>query len=499
MIDIVFERAAAKHNVVVLCTSSAEKLADFAALLGEDAVARIRRAAEEYRFKFGEGQILDCLSGETGRAIVVGLGTATPVALQTVERAGAHAIKHLLCAGVEDIVVATQNIEGSTPAAAAAALATGAQLAAYRFDAYRRFALEAAPHNRITLKRATIIAMKPDEARAEWARAKGTVEGALWARDLVSEPANVLFPAEFARRIERLRDVGVNVTIVNAERMHALGMGALLGVGRGSEYESLLVVMEWRGGEGEPVVLLGKGVTFDTGGVSIKAADGMQDMKADMGGAAAIAGAMHAIASRRSAANVVGIVGLVENATDAKAQRPGDIVTSMSGKTIEIINTDAEGRLVLCDAIEYAQSQFRPRALIDLATLTGNVMLALGYRYAGLFSNNDDLARAIADAGQDAGEPLWRLPLGSHYDKTLDSTFADMKNGAGRLAGAITAAQFLQRFVREGTPWAHIDMAGTVQVPSGDFKNDDPRLPAWATGWGVRLLDRLVASHFETA
>jgi leucyl aminopeptidase len=319
------------------------------------------------------------------------------------------------------------------------------------------------------------------------------VDGALLARDLVNEPANVLGPVEFAARAGELAALGVKVEILTEKEMKKLGMGSLLGVAQGSSRGARLAVMQWNGGKAKdkPIAFVGKGVTFDTGGNSMKPASGMEDMKGDMGGAAAVVGLMHALAARKAKANVVGIIGLVENAVDANAQRPGDIVTSMSGQTIEVLNTDAEGRLVLADALWYCNDRFQPKFMIDLATLTGAIMVALGQLHAGLFSNNDELAERLSEAGRQTQERVWRMPLGPDYDKLLDSKNADMKNIGGRYGGAITAAQFLQRFVKD-TPWAHLDIAGTAMGAPGNEINQ-----SWASGFGVRLLDRLVRNHYE--
>ncbi len=313
------------------------------------------------------------------------------------------------------------------------------------------------------------------------------------ARELVNEPPNILYPVEFARRAAQLRKVGVDVEVLDVKAMTKLGMGALLGVGQGSTQPSRTVIMRWNGGKrgDAPVAFIGKGVCFDTGGISIKSAGGMEDMKGDMGGAACVVGLMHALAARKARVNVVGAIGLVENMPDGNAQRPGDIVTSMSGQTIEIINTDAEGRLVLADVLWYVTKKFKPKFMVDLATLTGAIMVALGTEHAGMFSNNDELAERLSKAGTETGEKVWRMPLGPEYDKLINSQFADMKNTGGRHGGSITAAQFLQRFV-DGTPWAHLDIAGTAMgAPKTEINH------SWGSGYGVRLLERLVADYYE--
>jgi leucyl aminopeptidase len=330
-------------------------------------------------------------------------------------------------------------------------------------------------------------------ARKAFAPDAHIIEGVITARDLVNEPPNVLFPEEFARRASQLRKLGVDVEILDVKAMTKLGMGALLGVAQGSARPGRTVVMRWNGGKrgDQPVAFVGKGVCFDTGGISIKPAGSMEDMKGDMGGAACVVGLMQALAARKAKVNVVGAIGLVENMPGGNAQRPGDIVTSMSGQTIEIINTDAEGRLVLADVLWYVAKKFKPKFMVDLATLTGAIMVALGTEHAGLFSNNDELAERLTKVGLATGERVWRMPLGPEYDKQIDSQFADMKNTGGRYGGSITAAQFLQRFV-DGTPWAHLDIAGT----GFDSRQTDINR-SWGSGWGVRLLDRLVKDYYE--
>ena len=321
----------------------------------------------------------------------------------------------------------------------------------------------------------------------------GTADGVIFARDLVNEPANILYPEEFAKRATSLRKLGVAVEIFDVADMKKLGMGALLGVGQGSRRDSRMAVMRWNGGKrgDKPVAFIGKGVCFDTGGISIKPAASMEDMKGDMAGAACVVGLMQSLAARKAKVNAIGAIGIVENMPDGNAQRPGDIVTSMSGQTIEIINTDAEGRLVLCDVLHYINDRFSPKFMIDLATLTGAIIVALGQEYAGMFSNDDKLSDRLTKAGLATGERVWRMPLGPEYDKMIDSKFADMKNTGGRYGGSITAAQFLHRFVGK-TPWAHLDIAGTAM---GSPQTDTNR--SWSSGWGVRLLDQLVADHYE--
>ncbi|HEV7820721.1 MAG TPA: leucyl aminopeptidase, partial [Burkholderiales bacterium] len=368
----------------------------------------------------------------------------------------------------------------------------GVRLRAYKFDRYKTKTKD----NDKALRAQVLIAVADvAAARKAFGSENDIVDGVLIARELVNEPPNVLFPAEFARRAAQLRKLGVQVQIFDVAAMTKLGMGALLGVSQGSAHDGRMVVMRWNGAPNKaekPVAFIGKGVCFDTGGISIKPAGSMEDMKGDMAGAACVVGLMHALAARKAKVNVVGAIGVVENMPDGNAQRPGDIVKTMSGQTIEIINTDAEGRLVLADVLWYVAQKHKPKFMIDLATLTGAIMVALGTEYAGLFSNNDEISERLTKAGRATGEHVWRMPLGPEYDKQIDSKFADMKNAAGRWGGSITAAQLLQRFV-DDIPWAHLDIAGTgMGAPSSDINT------SWGSGYGVRLLDRLVSEYYET-
>ncbi len=374
-------------------------------------------------------------------------------------------------------------------AGSAAAAGLGAALAAYRFDKYRT---QLKDKDKPTLTELTIASPDADAARKSYEEdGARVVEAVAFARDFVSEPGNVLYPETYAEGLRDLEAVGVSVEVFDQAALEELKMTTLLGVAQGSAREARVVVMRWQGAEGPPIALVGKGVTFDTGGISIKPSGGMEEMKWDMGGSAAVAGAMRAIAGRKAAAHVVGIVGLVENMPSGTAQRPGDVVTSYSGQTVEVINTDAEGRLVLADLLAYVIERFEPSAVVDLATLTGAMVMALAHEYAGLFSNDDALAASLAAAGEAVDEKLWRFPLHDTYDMMLASHIADMKNIGPREAGAITAAHFLKRFVGE-TPWAHLDIAGTAWTDKAR-----PTVPKGATGYGVRLLDRLVRDVCE--
>jgi leucyl aminopeptidase len=380
--------------------------------------------------------------------------------------------------------------DGAMTAEQVADVALGIRLRAYGFDQYKtktREKDEAEPIG-VTLRVADPSAVK----KAVKAR-EAIAAGVDLARDLVNEPPNVLYPEEFAERAAKLQKLGIEVEILDEKQLKKIGMRALLAVGQGSRRESRVVVMRWNGAKSnvQPVAFIGKGVTFDTGGISLKPGAGMEDMKGDMAGAACVTGLMAALAGRKAKVNAIGVIGIVENMPDGNAQRPGDIVTSLSGQTIEIINTDAEGRLVLADVLWYTQAEFKPQFMINLATLTGAILVALAQENAGLFSNNDELSERLSAAGKATGETVWRMPLGPAYDKMIDSKFADMKNSAGRYGGSITAAQFLQRHVND-CPWVHLDIAGTgMSSPSTETNR------SWGSGWGVRLLDRLVTDHYE--
>ena len=375
----------------------------------------------------------------------------------------------------------------------AADFALGMLMRAYSFDTYKTKKGDDEDKADKAVK-VVIVTSGAAEADVLFGDSEAVAAGVNLARDLVNEPPNVLGPVEFAAKAQELAKLGVSVEILTERDMRTLGMGALLGVAQGSVRPPRIAIMQWNGGQpGEaPIAFIGKGVVFDTGGISIKPSAGMEDMKGDMGGAAAVIGLMHTLAARGAKANVVGVLGLVENMPDGNAQRPGDIVTSMSGQTIEIINTDAEGRLVLGDAIWYTNDRFKPRFMVNLATLTGAIVVALGSQHAGLFSNDDTLAERLTAAGLATNERLWRMPLGKDYDKLIDSKFADMKNSGGRQAGSITAAQFIKRFVKD-TPWAHLDIAATALGSPLDEINQ-----SWGSGFGVRLLNELVRAHYES-
>jgi leucyl aminopeptidase len=455
-----------------------------------DLVARAAKA-ENFKGKKGSGFELIVPEGvKAARLVVIGAGKPAELKPNDFVTLGGSAMGKIPMSAAEATVVA--ELPGGMRADRAADLAQGIALRAYAFDRYKtkRKDDEKPPASR----KVTVAVSDVAAARSAYVSREAVAKGVLIARDLVNEPANVLYPEEFARRTANLKKLGVQVEVLDLPKLRKLGMRALLGVGQGSAHDSRVVVMRWNGGNKSdaPVAFIGKGVCFDTGGISIKPAASMEDMKGDMAGAACVAGLMHALAKRKAKVNAVGLIGLVENMPDGKAQRPGDIVTSMSGQTIEIINTDAEGRLVLGDVIWYAAQRFKPKFMVDLATLTGAIIVALGHEYAGMFANNDQLAERLSKAGEETGELVWRMPLSKDYDKQIDSKFADMKNTGGRMGGAITAAQFIKRFVDDKTPWAHLDIAGT-----GFDSRQSEINKSWGSGWGVRLLNQLVADHYE--
>jgi leucyl aminopeptidase len=453
----------------------------------------VRRAADTNQFKGKSGSTLDILEPEglkASRLIVVGAGKLSAIKDNDFLKLGGAAAGKLR-AGNGAVTIMAELPTGAMTPDQAAAIASGIRLRAYKFDRYKTKKKDG---EEVALKGDVSFAVDDvAAARKAFAPDAHIVDGVIMARELVNEPPNVLYPAEFARRASQLRKLGVDVEVLDVKAMTKLGMGALLGVAQGSTRPGRMVIMRWNGAKrgDQPVAFVGKGVCFDTGGISIKPAGSMEDMKGDMGGAACVVGLMHALAARKAKVNAVGAIGLVENMPDGNAQRPGDIVTSMSGQTIEIINTDAEGRLVLADVLWYVAKKIKPKFMVDLATLTGAIMVALGTEYAGLFSNNDELAERLTKVGLATGERVWRMPLGPEYDKQIDSQFADMKNTGTRNGGSITAAQFLQRFV-DDTPWAHLDIAGTAMgAPKSDINQ------SWGSGFGVRLLERLVGDYYE--
>jgi leucyl aminopeptidase len=456
----------------------------------------IAQAIGAGRFTGAKNQTATILGQTAGiaRLLLLGVGKPRELDARAAEALGGIIAAEANGAGHKTVSVVVDPVKGSklSPGQIAAHMALGAQLRNYRFDRYKT---KDKPEQKLSLEQLTFFVAGPAEARRAWDRLAPTVDAVFFTRNVVSEPANVLFPAEFARRARELTKLGVKLEVLGEAEMKRLGMHVLLGVGQGSERESQLLVMRWMNGpkSQKPIALIGKGVCFDTGGISLKPAGGMEDMKWDMGGAGAVTGAMHLLAGRKARANVIGICALVENMPDGNAQRPGDVVKSMSGQTVEVINTDAEGRLILCDAMWYAQEKFKPQVMVELSTLTGAIVVSLGHERAGLFSNNTALSNKLRAAGAQLGEKLWRMPLGPKYDKLIDSDIADMKNVSnGRDGGSITAAQFLQRFVQDGVAWAHIDIAGVAWSNKGNETT-----PKGATAYGVRLLDKLIADNYE--
>ncbi|TAJ92064.1 MAG: leucyl aminopeptidase [Reyranella sp.] len=482
-------------NVAVFVGAEKQLLAT-AEAVDQAAGGAVTRALEAGRFTGAKGQTQTVLgqSGDIARLLLLGVGKGQDLDARAAEELGGVVAAEANAAGHTAVTVVVDPVKGSrlSPAQLAAHLALGVRLRSYRFDKYKT---KDKPDQKLSLQRLTVVLATPADARKAYGQLEPVVDAVFLTRDLVSEPPNVLFPAEFARRAKELTKLGVKVEILGEAQMKKLGMETLLAVGQGSGRDSQLLVMKWMNGpKGQaPVALIGKGVCFDTGGISLKPAAGMEDMKWDMGGAGAVTGAMRLIAGRKAKANVVAVCALVENMPDGNAQRPGDVVKSMSGQTVEVINTDAEGRLILCDAMWYAQQKFKPQAMVELSTLTGAIIVALGHERAGLFCNDTELSNRLRAAGSGIGEKLWRMPLGPKYDKLIESEIADMKNvGGGRDGGSITAAQFLQRFVQEGVAWAHIDIAGVAWSGKGDTTT-----PKGATAFGVRLLDRLIAENYE--
>ena len=460
--------------------------------LPADLEATLAHGARAARFTGKAGQVFDGFAernGEIVRVAIAGAGDKGDEGrLANLEKAGGALAAKFACSGSDTIAV---ELEGLTDEEAAAVL-MGLRLRTWRHDRYRTRMKD---EQKVTLKKAVGIGGSAG-VEAAWRDTEAVAEGIEFTRELVAEPANIIYPESFVARCrERYEGTGLEITVLGVEEMTKLGMGALLGVGQGSEQPSRLLAVKWNGGEpgGRPMAFVGKGVTFDTGGISIKPGPGMGDMKWDMGGAGAVAGAMLALAKRKAKANVIGVMGLVENMPDGKAMRPGDVVTTMSGQTVEVLNTDAEGRLVLCDALTWVQKEHDPVAIVDLATLTGAMIISLGFEYGGMFANDNDLADALAKAGTASGDKLWRMPLGPAYDKLIDSPIADMQNIGPREGGSITAAQFLQRFIDKGRPWAHCDIAGMVWAakPGATWGKG-------ATGYGVRLIDRYVRDALES-
>lgn len=479
----------AKSEIIGFLIDQGGKLPKTAEALDKETGGLLSEALSAGRFNGKTGQqafvVLPKGAGAK-RALLVGAGKTKGRDDRALERIGGLIYKAQANSGFKSLALTVDDAD------TAARIALGAKLAAYRFDDYRT---RLKPDDKPSLTAMSFVTDDTKAARAAFKPLDAGADGTYLARDLVNMPPNDLYPGTYAEKIEGLAEHGLEIEILGEKELAKLGMNSMLGVGQGSVKESKLGIMRWMGGKkgDAPVALVGKGVCFDTGGISLKPGAGMEDMRGDMGGSAAVVGAMLALAKRKAKANVVGLVGLVENMPDGDAIRPGDILTSASGQTIEVQNTDAEGRLVLCDVLWYTQETYKPTAIVDLATLTGAIVIGLGHHHAGMFTNDDSLADQLTKAGLTEGERVWRLPLGPEYDKQLKSKFADMRNIGGRAAGSITAAQFLQRFIKDGQTWAHLDIAGVAWVDGEKAPTD----PSWASGFGPRLLDRWIADNYE--
>lgn len=488
-LEIDFSSAALPSKGTVALVIAGDKLGPTGLALDKTLGGILAKGMHAQGFKDKAGETFSAYAvGGYDRVVVVSAGKADKVDDQALTAAGGHLYVALSKGKAAEVAVAVDAKNKN----AAAFVAQGAVLRSYRFDKYHT---KLKPEDLPKLNGLSFHGKDAAAVDKAYAPMHAINEAVFFTRDIVSEPPNVLHPVSYADLLKPLSKLGLKVTVLDLPAIKKLKMGALIGVAQGSVIEPRVVALEWNGGKkGEaPVAFLGKGVTFDTGGISIKPSANMDEMKWDMAGSGAVVGAMIALAKRKAKANVVGIVGLVENMPDGNAQRPGDVVTSMSGQTIEVLNTDAEGRLVLCDVLTYAQRTYKPKAMVDLATLTGAVIVALGHEQAGILSNNDKLTKQLIDAGDKTGEKLWRLPLGEGYHRDIDSPIADMKNiGSAREAGTIIGAVFLERFVENNTPWAHLDIAAMAWA----YK-DTPLCPKGASAYGVRLLDRLIADHYE--
>jgi len=486
-----FEKVRPGNPAVIALPVSAAEAAERAASAVSAERSLVDRAIASARFEAEAGTIAPFITSNgdaASQVLLVGVGNEASA--DACEKAGAALVARLLTSGETQLVVDFSPIAGQVTAEAVARFAFGAQLRSWRHDVYRT---KLAAKSKPTLAEIVLVSA-PEGSQAAWGRLDAVAQGVAFTRELVTEPANIIYPESFVERCRALEALGVEIEVLDEEAMRAAGMGALLGVAQGSARAPRLLAMCWNGGgDRAPVAFVGKGVTFDSSGISMKPAAGMEDMKWDMGGAAAVAGVMKTLATRKANANVIGICGLVENMPSGDAQRPGDVVTTMSGQSVEVINTDAEGRLVLCDAITWLQRKYQPKTIIDLATLTGAIIISLGHEFGGLFANDDGLADQLLKAGTTSGDLLWRMPVTPTFDKLIDSPIADIKNVGPREGGSITAAQFIKRFIDDGVRWAHLDIAGMVWTSKPGTLWDKG-----ATGFGVRLLNRFVADNFES-
>ncbi|MDP1724257.1 MAG: leucyl aminopeptidase [Alphaproteobacteria bacterium] len=487
-----------ENGTLVLGVLENKKFLPLTEQVDKDLNGLITKAINCNRFEGNNGETLELITPTNtalSRILLVGMGNPKDMCETQVENLGGSIYAALAMKGDENATTAIGSIDCPhfKDETFATCLARGIQYRSYRFDKYRTTIKE---NKKPSLKQVNILTKEPDAAQNLYTQSKGIVEAVAFTKDLVAEPANILHPESYAARVKELSTLGLKVKALGVKEMTALGMHALVGVGLGSAIETQLVVLEWNGSSNpkdDPIAFIGKGVTFDTGGISLKPGAGMDEMKWDMAGSATVVGTMIALAKRKAKVNAIGLIGLVENMPSSKAQRPGDVVKSMSGQTIEVLNTDAEGRLVLCDVLTYCQTQYKPKCMIDLATLTGAMIIALGHEYAGIFANNDELADQLIAAGKKTEEKLWRMPMEKAYDKAIDSPIADMQNISNdRAAGSIIGAQFLNRFVNKDIPWAHLDIAGVAWT-----KKDMPLSAKGATAFGVRLLDKFVSETYE--
>lgn len=484
-----------KTGALACLVASGAKLSGLAAQADEASGGALSKAIKARNFKGDSGQSVEILAPanmDIDHLLLLGIGKPAELDAKDFANLGGKITARLLTGGDKQVSVAMDALEeaGVPGDEAAAELAAGLRLRSYRFDKYRT---KEPKSKKPTLKKAVVLTAAQAEAKKRFDALDAVIDGVFLTRDLTSEPANALNPETFAKQVKALEADGLEIEILGEKEMKKLGFGALLSVGQGSAVESKLAIMRWNGGKKsqKPLAFIGKGVTFDTGGISLKPSEGMDQMKWDMGGAGIVTGLMKALAGRKAKVNAIGVVGLVENMPSGSATRPGDVVTSLSGQTVEILNTDAEGRLVLADALWYVQDTYKPELMIDLATLTGAIIVSLGNEYAGYFTDDEALSEKLFAAGGVTDDKLWRFPLSDTYDKLIDTPIADMKNIGGKGAGSITAAQFLKRFTN-GYPWAHIDVAGMVWTDK-----DGDRCEKGATGYGVRLLDRFVRDNYE--
>ncbi len=486
---------AKKVDTIVVFLEKGGKLSKSAKELDTKTKGAIKRAIKSEGFEGKNSEFITIVSPKgisVSRIIVAGMGIASKITNRCFEILGSSLLNELNKKSTEACLLIGFDINGVKEADIANELAMGLTLNSYRFNKYFT---KTKKEKDVKLKSVTFVVNELVASKKIYTNKKKLADAVFWARDLVTEAPNVLYPESYADIIKKkLEPLGVNVKILGRAQLKKLGMNAMISVGFGSDREEKLVVMEYKGAAKtkKPVALVGKGITFDTGGISLKPGAGMWDMKFDMGGSAAVVGAMKSIAGRKANANVIAVVALAENMPSARATRPGDVVKSMSGQTIEIQNTDAEGRMVLCDALWYVQEKYKPTHIVDLATLTGACLVALGHEYAAAFSNDEKMPQCLMKTGEEVGDNVWHMPMCDNWNKEMNSKIADMKNIGGKFAGSATAAHFLKRFIKKGVKWTHLDIAGTAWRDKASVSN-----PAGATGFGVRLLDRYVQKHFE--